>query len=348
MGNVDLLTIFTTGLLTGGLTCMAVQGGLLAATLAQREEERLKEKAKGGNALPILSFLVVKLIAYTILGFFLGWLGSFFQLSLQTQVVLQVTVAIFMIGTALNILDVHPIFRYFVIQPPKFLTRLVRRQSKSADMFAPAMLGAFTIFIPCGTTQAMMALAIASASPILGAMILFLFVLGTSPVFFILGYFATKLGDMFHQRFMQVAAYAIILLAVFNLNNAIALTGSSFSVFDIPKIAWCAVSFCDDDKSLAFAVNQQDVTSSPVITIDANGYTPNNLAVKAGSVVKLKLVNNGGGGCAQAFTIPSLGIQKVVPNGSSDLITFTAPDKPQEIDFMCSMGMYRGKIIVRD
>src|SRR5712691_6491817 len=122
-----------------------------------------------------------------------------------------------MIGTAFNILNVHPIFRYFIIQPPKFLTRLVRKQSKSQAMFAPALLGAFTIFIPCGTTQAMMALAVASGKPLLGAAILFAFVLGTSPVFFVLGYFATKLGDAMHQKFMRYAAYAIIILALFNL-----------------------------------------------------------------------------------------------------------------------------------
>ena len=59
---MNLVAIFLTGLLTGGLTCMAVQGGLLMATLAQSEEEKLKLKAKGGNALPILYFLFAKAI----------------------------------------------------------------------------------------------------------------------------------------------------------------------------------------------------------------------------------------------------------------------------------------------
>src|SRR5579883_1814316 len=166
---MNLWAIFLTGLITGGLTCMAVQGGLLAATLAQSEEERLEEKAKGGNAFPILAFLGSKLAAYTILGMLLGWLGSFFQLSIQLKVIMQIAVAIFMLGTAANILELHPIFRYFIIQPPKFLTRLVRKQSKSKNLFAPAILGAFTIFIPCGTTQAMMALAVATGNPLLGA-----------------------------------------------------------------------------------------------------------------------------------------------------------------------------------
>src|SRR6266571_8284684 len=102
MGNTSLIGIFLTGLFVGGLTCMAVQGGLLAATIAQSEEERLKEKVKKGNALPILGFLGAKLTAYTLLGFLLGWLGSAFQLSLTAQTILQFAIVIFMVGTALN------------------------------------------------------------------------------------------------------------------------------------------------------------------------------------------------------------------------------------------------------
>src|SRR5437868_2367269 len=112
----NLWAIFLTGLFVGGLTCMAVQGGLLAATIAQREEERLKEKARKGAVLPIISFLMAKLAAYTVLGFLLGWLGSAFQLSLGIKTILNFAVVVFMIGTAFNILNVHPNFRYFVIQ----------------------------------------------------------------------------------------------------------------------------------------------------------------------------------------------------------------------------------------
>lgn len=329
---------------------MAVQGGLLAATLAQREEEKLEEKAKGGNAVPILAFLAAKLTAYTILGFFLGLLGSFFSLSIQLRAGLQIAVAVFMVGTALNILNVHPIFRYFVIQPPKFLTRLVRKQTKSThfanasrveqDIFAPAILGAFTIFIPCGTTQAMMALAVASGKPLLGAAILFAFILGTSPVFFILGYFATKLGDIFEKQFMKLAAFAIIILAIFNANNASALLGSSITLENIGGKIWCTISWCKNQS------NTNAMLNSPTIEIQSAGYYPKEFTVKAGSQVSLKLKNINGAGCVQAFTIPSLGIQKIVPVGTSDTIAFTAPNQTQDIPFMCSMGMYRGIIHV--
>lgn len=327
MESVNLITIFATGLLTGGLTCLAVQGGLLTSVIAQRETTTSKVVQDGGkNAFPILAFLVAKLLAYTVLGFMLGWLGSVVQLSLSAKVFLQFVVVIFMLGTAMNILNVHPIFRYFVIQPPKFLTRLVRRQSKRADLFAPVFLGAFTVFIPCGTTQAMMALAIASGNPILGATILFVFVLGTSPLFFILGYFASKLGERLHNQFMQFTAVVLILLAAYNFYGALSLTGYSFDSSD--------------------QIANLTVTENPTITIDEFGYSPSTITVKSSSNVSLRLDNKTGAGCVQAFTIPKLGIQKVVPLGSSVTVSFMAPVEKGAMTFMCSMGMYRGVINV--
>ncbi len=343
--NINLWAIFLTGLITGGLTCLAVQGGLLAATIAQREEEKLKDKilrrssghvAQSGNALPIFTFLVAKLVAYTAFGFLLGWFGSLFQLSLTAQIIMQVAVAIFMIGTALDILNVHPIFRYFIIQPPKSLTRIVRNQSKSKSLFAPALLGAFTVFIPCGTTQAMMALAIGSGSPLLGAAVLFAFILGTSPLFFTLGYFATRLGESLHQKFMKVAAFVLIILAVFNLNNVLALTGSSWTLNNLTK------------QSETVSSNVPDATPSEnvVIKINDHGYTPNQITVKSGTNVSLKVQNDGSYTCASAFTIPYFNYQKVVQVGEAETISLKMPDSPTQIPFMCSMGMYRGVINV--
>lgn len=340
---MSLWAIFLTGLFTGGLTCLAVQGGLLATSIAQREGERMAGQVKkSGHALPIIFFLIAKLFSYIILGFILGALGSLFTFSLQAQIIVQVLVAFFMIGTALALLNVHPIFRYFIIQPPKFLFRLVRNESKSSSFFAPALLGAFTVFVPCGTTQAMMALAIASGSPILGATILGVFVIGTSPLFFTLGYFASRVGSVLQAKFIKIAAFVVIALAFFNLNNAIALSGSSFTFEGLVGKIQCTISFCGAVSGVSSSV----VMEEPVITISASGYSPNNIALKAGSHVKLKLTNTGGAGCAQAFTIPKLGIQKIVPNGSSDFVEFDVPNETGSLAFMCSMGMYRGEFQV--
>lgn len=338
-GDINLFVIFTTGLLVGGVSCLAVQGGLLASMLAQQENEKLTKDAKISTLLPISAFLLSKLVAYTLLGGLLGWLGSLVQLSPITHLVLQFAVVVFMVGTALNLLNVHPIFRYFVIQPPRFLSRLVRKQSKRQDIFAPVTLGAFTVFIPCGATQAMMVLAIGSGSPIAGAAILFAFVLGTTPLFFLLGYFAMRAGDLLKAQFAKVAATVLLILALFNLNGAVALTGSPYTITNFVHNAFCVVSYCSQDM-YGLPVTEQ------TIMITSTGYTPSTFTVPVGQNITITLVNSGGFGCQQAFTIPSLGIQKVVAPNRTETISFTAPSKPGIISFMCSMGMYPGTIRV--
>ncbi len=65
---VNLGWVFMTGLLAGGISCVAVQGGLLTTAVAGKE-------GKAGLA-DVIYFLVSKLGAYVILGFVLGALGS--------------------------------------------------------------------------------------------------------------------------------------------------------------------------------------------------------------------------------------------------------------------------------
>jgi uncharacterized protein len=340
METTQLAGVFLTGLLAGGLSCMAVQGGLLAATIAQSHETKLKEQARYGNARPILIFLLAKIVAYTLLGFVLGWIGSTLQYSLTVQVILQIAVAIFMLGTALHLLKVHPIFRYFIIQPPYFIAKRIRKESRSKSIFAPAILGAFTVFIPCGTTQAMMALSIASGNPFWGATILFAFVLGTSPIFFLLGYFTSKITQSTRAAFTKFAAIVLFTLALFNLNNAVALTGAPFTLDSVARNTWCVISYCFEDESFAVPRNQAE------ITINAAGYTPGNLAIPAGEEVTLRLTNVDSNNCAQSFTIPQIGVKQIVPPGTSQTVKFTAPKEPGQLSFMCSMGMYKGTIRV--
>src|SRR5215208_7868059 len=87
----QLFVAFVTGLTTGGLSCLAVQGGLLASSLAHQIEQdyvqqaaqnKTRKKSKvqtpvhSNSALPILLFVIAKIVAYTLLGALLGLLGS--------------------------------------------------------------------------------------------------------------------------------------------------------------------------------------------------------------------------------------------------------------------------------
>lgn len=323
MQDTNLLTIFLTGLFTGGLTCLAVQGGLLATAIAQRKEGA--EVRKTDKLLPLSVFLLAKLLAYVIFGLLLGWLGSVVTLSLTVRMWLQILISLFMIGTAFSLLELHPFFRYFIIQPPRFLTKMLRNQSKSADIFTPALLGLMTIFIPCGTTQAMMALAIGTGSGLAGALIMFAFILGTIPLFFILGYSATTFSAKWQKNFYRLASIGIIILALYNMLGAISLSGATW----LPTKA---------NNTALVQNSQKEIT----ILITNSGYQPNTLDIKAGEEITLTIKNENAYSCAQAFTIPKFGIEKVVAPGTEEVIKFTAPSDLDKIAFTCSMGMYRG------
>ncbi len=152
---------FMTGLTAGGLSCLAVQGGLLTSALTSQAARGSARPQTPPSAWTILVFLGAKLVAYTLLGALLGALGSMIQLTAPVRALLLIAIGIFMIGNGLRMLDVHPIFRYFAFEPPAAITRYLRRKSRQgAEAITPLVLGAMTVFIPCGVTQAMMALAL--------------------------------------------------------------------------------------------------------------------------------------------------------------------------------------------
>jgi len=349
---MNLWVIFLTGLTVGGLTCLAVQGGLLASTIAAREEADLEAGSKRSHSIfPTLIFLVMKLIAYTTLGFLLGAFGGALNISPNVQVTMQFIAGLYMVAIAFNLLNVHPIFRYAVIQPPRFLTKIVRNQSKSRDLFAPAFLGALTIFIPCGTSLAMEALAISSANAFLGAAIMFTFVLGTTPLFFGIGWLTAILGDNFRGRFLKIAGLVVLYLGVASVNGALVAYGSPITLQSIAENSPIQIDLSAGGNANTQPVNATNVTTDATgaqianMTVYPNGYTPNYFQVKSGSPVKLNLTTANGLGCTSVLRIPQLGIIKSLQKDSTDLIEFT-PKSPGKIAFSCSMGMYRGVIEV--
>lgn len=356
----NLLAIFITGLTTGGLSCLAVQGGLLASAVVHQTEEDMKEEIvkktehqeKKYSAQPIILFLVSKLAAYTALGFLLGALGSVIQLTPIMRGLLQLAIGIFMIGTALRMVNAHPVFRHFTIEPPRFITRYIRRVAKNSkgDVVTPLFLGALTVLIPCGITQGMMALAVGSGNPGIGAAIMFAFVLGTSPVFFILSYLATKLGEAMQERFFKVAAIAVLILGLVSLEGGLNLVGSPVSYAAIKdsfasRSALEASSVASTPIAEIAPSGQASVVNTVMITADSDGYAPKISQAVAGQPITLVITSKDLYTCAQAFTIPKLGIQKSL--GANGTTTIQLPAQPKGIlTYTCSMGMYRGQISI--
>ncbi len=353
----QIVVAFVTGITTGGLSCLAVQGGLLASSLAHQIEQDVLEqsthKKKRGakvaqsvrtnTAMPILLFLAAKIVAYTLLGALLGWLGSYLSLSPTTRAMLMIAIGIFMVGNALRMFNVHPIFRYFSIEPPKFITRYIRRTAKGTDTFTPLFLGALTVFIPCGVTQAMMATALGTGSIVMGAALMFAFILGTSPVFFIVAYLTTELGARLEKFFMRFVATVVLILGLVTINSGLNLVGSPLSFNNLTGNFASAPS----DQSAPVASYGQAASSSGQLTlsVQSNGYFPRTLHAPANTALTLNLVTSQTYSCARDFVIPALNYYKLLPSDGSEQISIPPQAAGTKLFFTCSMGMYTGQII---
>jgi uncharacterized protein len=339
---------FITGLTTGGLSCLAVQGGLLASSLARQIETDLlnnQPKSRKGKqkaapttqpALPIALFLLAKLAAYTLLGALLGWLGSFLSLDPISRAILMIAIGVFMLGNALRMLDVHPIFRYFAFEPPKFITRYIRRTAKDGtELATPLFLGALTVFIPCGVTQAMMGAALATGRAGMGAALMFAFTLGTSPVFFLVAYLTAKIGAKLESFFMRFVAVAVLVLGLITMNSGLNLIGSPLSFENLTR------GLFSPSVGVAQATDDRDLT----LFVKNEGYFPQTLRAKANSPVALSLVTNRTYSCARDFVIPALGFYELLPDTGNVVVDIPAQAPGTRMFFTCSMGMYTGLIV---
>lgn len=359
---MNLWVIFLTGLTTGGLSCLAVQGGLLTSIIANQKEEELESLQKNTLSksfdqldwVPVVLFLISKLIAYTILGFLLGWVGGKLQLSVAVRLIFQGIAVLFMLGTAMNLLSVHPIFRYLVIQPPRFVRKWLKGTTKGKAFFTPAILGFMTILIPCGVTQSMEVLAISSGNAVLGATILGAFVLGTSPLFAIIGVATAKLSEAFHDKFIKFAALALIYLSIVSLNGILVVLNSPLTLETVTHPITYLFSqdrFKDDTVVLSgkantpAAVITQNGVQKVTIQVATNGYEPKTFKVKAGMPVQLTVTTKDTYSCASTFLMKSFGVNLQLAPTDSQTVTFT-PTQPGKYPFNCSMGMYKGEMEV--
>jgi sulfite exporter TauE/SafE len=343
----QLSVAFITGLTTGGLSCLAVQGGLLASSLARQIEVDLLNQPKGRKgrsqsipktnpALPIVLFLLAKLAVYTILGAVLGMLGSFLSLTPMMRAILMIAIGVFMIGNALRMLNVHPIFRYFSVEPPKFITRYIRKTAKNGtELATPLFLGALTVFIPCGVTQAMMGAALATGRAGMGAALMFAFTLGTSPVFFFVAYLTTKIGAKLESFFMRFVAVVVLILGLVTLNGGMNLIGSPLSFENVTR------GLFSPSLEQSSAVGEGDLT----LFVENQGYFPQTLRTRSNKPVLLNLVTNKTYSCARDFVIPALGYYELLPDTGKVVVEIPPQAPGTRMFFTCSMGMYTGLIV---
>jgi len=184
---LPLITAIFFASLLGSLHCAGMCGAFLAIatgdTGSWKRHALLQSAYHGG-----------RLLSYTLLGAVAGAVGHFINLggmlagvSRVATVVAGATLIAFALLTLLQVTGAN-VGR---LHPPAALGRLVasahRRAMSHPPLARAGLIGLFTTLLPCGWLYAFATAAAGTASPVLGALTMAVFWLGTVPVLVALG-----------------------------------------------------------------------------------------------------------------------------------------------------------------
>ncbi len=221
--------LFVIGLITS-VHCIAMCGGIHLSQCIPRNEVLSEEKKRFSALLPAVLYNAGRVLSYTGIGFFLGFIGLLLGgtstgvgLPAMVQGVLKLIAGVFMVLMGINMLGLFPWLRRLQPRMPNIFVRKVnagKSQSKS-----PFFVGLLNGLMPCGPLQSMQIVALASGNPLAGGLSMLVFSLGTVPLMLGLGTFVSALGKRFTQKVMTVGAILVVVLGLAMLSQGGNLSG---------------------------------------------------------------------------------------------------------------------------
>lgn len=340
--GMSLGAIFVVGLVAASSSCIAISGGLLLSSAA-KFNERYGSSGSIARMRPVLLFILGRIAGYGLFGGLLGIVGSALAPSPVVTAFIAILAAVYMIIMGLDMLQIAPAWlKRMMPKMPKSLSHRVMDAEGKEHPLMPVGLGAATFFLPCGFTQAFQLYALTTGSFTAGALALGVFALGTAPALLALGWASSSLKGKAGRFFFKFSGALVVVLGLWNIQNGLTIVGYPIT-FKVPAIS----------PSRAAGTAPTPVVSAPVengkqiinMKTSSAGYQPSHFTVRAGIPVRWQIDASSGGGCGSVLVSRQLGIQKLLEKSPSNVIEFT-PKTAGEIQFSCSMGMYRGSFTV--
>ncbi len=217
-----IITAFTIGLV-GSTHCLGMCGGIIGALNARRTEPAANGPS---NIVRNIAYNGGRITSYTIAGIWVALLGSLLS---HTELATIVPVGRLLAGLIMIALGLYVAGWPQLIAPlEKAGYHLWKRIEPLGRRFLPARtpahaygLGLVWGWLPCGLVYSTLALAIASANPIYGGVIMLCFGLGTLPMLLAMGGAAEALMRYTrHRVFRTGTGVCIILLGVYTIVTA--------------------------------------------------------------------------------------------------------------------------------
>jgi hypothetical protein len=188
----------------------------------------------------------------------------------------------------------------------------------------------------------MQALALASGSALLGAAIMAVFVVGTFPLFAVMGYLIHKVATVWRGRLAIVTGIVVVALGSYTVLGSLEVLGSPITRDSLAQAVGIREAPTPSTDTVRMQNNRQIVT----ITARSTSYTPKSAQLDSGVTTTLIVRSKNVGGCAKSFVVPSMNIERLLPTNGDTRIELGALHSGT-VRYSCGMGMYTGVLTVR-
>ena len=217
MNYLELVVILSTALMIGFGHCIGMCGGIVVAYSTSKIDTA---SSIPRQTISHLAYNFGRVTTYTIFGVIFGLLGKAFTFSMATKGILFIITGLLMILTGLAIAGGIKFLNtstWSLSKQSWFKTLFLQLlQNKSISSFY--FLGLLNGLIPCGPVYAFAIVAASTANPLYGAIVMFVFGLGTIPGLLFLGSLANFLqrGNL-RSAIMKIGAFMIIVYGIWTI-----------------------------------------------------------------------------------------------------------------------------------
>jgi len=219
MDSVNLITIATIAFLGSFGHCIGMCGGIVLAYSTIKIEPA---SSKVSKTVAHLLYNFGRVLTYTILGALFGAIGGVATFSNTANGTLLIIAGIAMILAGLSLMG-----------KIKFLT-LIEHSISSSNFYKKSfqailhsksnasffILGMLNGLLPCGFVYFFAITAASTASPLYGALVMFIFGISTIPAMFSLGFLSSLASaTSFRNMMMSLSSVAVILYGAFTIYN---------------------------------------------------------------------------------------------------------------------------------
>lgn len=327
--GLSLTVAFILGLVASTSTCMATSGALFLSTVGKLKSEEASFKE---NIIPGISFNIGRVASYGFFGLILGFLGKSAAQNFQLGPFLMVFVAIFMVLTGVDMMQLFSFKEMFNFSFTKSIFQRLEKGLIKNPKKTSFLIGAITYLLPCGFTQSVQLYALSLADPIKSSITMMIFALGTVPALLAISFASSFTKSSYYPLFAKAMGVLIFMIGLSYVSNTLSLFGVNINLVK---------TFSSSNVQNVSIENGYQIAA---MSVDSYGYSPNSFTVKKGLPVRWIVNGKNVFGCQGFLQAPALGLRKTLTTGNN-VIEFI-PQEKGLIAFSCSMGMFRGAFVV--